>query len=319
MMSQHTLSLSSIAAKAISTVMVGWCLFAVGAFSAPLNETQTAPPRIITAGGSITEIVFALGRGDWVIATDSTSMFPQEAASLTKLGYFRQLSTEGVLAQQPTMLLGAEASGPSVALEQIAHAGVDVTTFDVDKNLSGLKALVIDIGKKLAASEQAIELIHHIEKKIEQQKARYAHKTSAFNTQIKALFVVANNDRGITVAGKDTVPQALFDTLGIVNIGESVKGYKVMDAESVLMQNPDIVIAAGHMLRGKSAKEALCTHHALAATFAGKHCLVEAMDSSISLGLSPRFHVALQHVAEYAEKAIEIKQTQKAPYSGTSQ
>ena len=147
-MPQHTLSLSSIAAKAISTVMVGWCLFAVGAFSAPLNETQTAPPRIITAGGSITEIVFALGRGDWVIATDSTSMFPQEAASLTKLGYFRQLSTEGVLAQQPTMLLGAEAAGPSVALEQIAHAGVDVTTFDVDKNLSGLKALVIDIGKK---------------------------------------------------------------------------------------------------------------------------------------------------------------------------
>ena len=319
MMPQHTLSLSSIAAKAISTVMVGWCLFAVGAFSAPLNETQTAPPRIITAGGSITEIVFALGRGDWVIATDSTSMFPQEAASLTKLGYFRQLSTEGVLAQQPTMLLGAEATGPSVALEQIAHAGVDVTTFDVDKNLSGLKALVIDIGKKLASSEQAIELIHHIEKKVEQQKARYAHKTSAFNTQIKALFVVANNDRGITVAGRDTVPQALFDTLGIVNIGSAVEGYKVMDAESVLMQNPDVVIAAGHMLRGKSAKEALCTHHALAATFAGKHCLVEAMDSSISLGLSPRFHVALQHVAEYAEKAIEIKQTQKAAYSGTSQ
>ncbi|QDG39562.1 hemin ABC transporter substrate-binding protein [Alteromonas mediterranea] len=318
-MSQHALSFSSIAAKAISAVMLGWSLFALGAFSAPLNETQTAPPRIITAGGSITEIVFALGRGDWVIATDSTSMFPQEAASLTKLGYFRQLSTEGVLAQQPTMLLGAEAAGPSVALEQIAHAGVDVTTFEVDKNLSGLKALVLDIGKKLAASEQAIELIHHIEKKVEQQKARYADKASAFNTPIKALFVVANNDRGITVAGKNTVPQALFDTLGIVNIGSAVEGYKVMDAESVLMQNPDIVNAAGHMLRGKSAKEALCTHHAVATTFAGKHCLVEAMDSSISLGLSPRFHVALQHVAEYAEKAIEIKQTQKTANSGTSQ
>ena len=72
-MSQHALSLSSIAAKAVSAVMVGWSLFAVGAFSAPLDETQTTSPRIVTAGGSITEIVFALGRGDWVIATDSTS------------------------------------------------------------------------------------------------------------------------------------------------------------------------------------------------------------------------------------------------------
>ena len=318
-MSQHALSLSSIAAKAVSAVMVGWSLFAVGAFSAPLDETQTTSPRIVTAGGSITEIVFALGRGDWVIATDSTSMYPNEAVSLTKLGYFRQLSTEGVLAQQPAMLLGAEATGPSVALEQIAHAGVEVTTFNVDKNLSGLKRLVLDIGEKLSASDNAITLVHDIEKKVEQQKARYADKTLAFNTPIKALFVVANNDRGITVAGKNTVPQALFDTLGIVNIGDAVEGYKVMHAESVLMQNPDIVIAAGHMLRGKSAKDALCTHHALAATFAGIHCLVEAMDSSISLGLSPRFDVALQLVAEHAEKAIEMKQTQNAANSRTSQ
>lgn len=318
-MLQKAHSLSSIAVKALCTAMVGWSLFAVGAFSAPLDETQTASPRIVTAGGSITEIVFALGRGDWVIATDSTSMYPKEAASLTKLGYFRQLSTEGVLAQQPTMLLGAEATGPSVALEQIAHAGVEVTTFNGDKNLSGLKRLVLDIGEKLSASDNAVTLVHDIEKKVEQQKARYADKTLAFNTPIKALFVVANNDRGITVAGKNTVPQALFDTLGIVNIGAAVEGYKVMSAESVLMQNPDIVIAAGHMLRGKSAKDALCTHHALAATFAGIHCLVEAMDSSISLGLSPRFDVALQRVAEQAEKAIEMKQTQNAANSRTSQ
>lgn len=318
-MLQKALSLSSIAVKGLCTVMVGWSLFAVGAFSAPLDETQTTFPRIVTAGGSITEIVFALGRGDWVIATDSTSMYPKEATSLTKLGYFRQLSTEGVLAQQPTMLLGAEATGPSVALEQIAHAGVEVTTFNVDKNLSGLKRLVLEIGEKLSASDNAITLVQDIEKKVEQQKARYADKILAFNTPVRALFVVANNDRGITVAGKNTVPQALFDTLGIVNIGAAVEGYKVMSAESVLMQNPDIVIAAGHMLRGKSAKDALCTHHALAATFAGIHCLVEAMDSSISLGLSPRFDVALQRVAEHAGKAIEMKQTQNAANSRTSQ
>jgi iron complex transport system substrate-binding protein len=57
----------------------------------------------------------------------------------------------------------------------------------------------------------------------------------------------------------------------------------------------------------------------LAATFAGIHCLVEAMDSSISLGLSPRFDVALQRVAEHAGKAIEMKQTQNAANSRTSQ
>ena len=44
-MLQKAHSLSSIAVKALCTVMVGWSLFAVGAFSAPLDETQTASPR----------------------------------------------------------------------------------------------------------------------------------------------------------------------------------------------------------------------------------------------------------------------------------
>ncbi|MDO6512483.1 hypothetical protein Q4514_18520, partial [Celeribacter halophilus] len=56
---------------------------------------------------------------------DSTSMFPDAATEVTKLGYFRQLSTEGVLAQQPSMLLGASATGPAPMLEQVANAGVD--------------------------------------------------------------------------------------------------------------------------------------------------------------------------------------------------
>lgn len=312
----------------LSVTSVFWCLGSGGAYaaatsSAPNTHTalsassvhenqQAETPRIIAAGGSVTEIIYALGRGDWVVATDSTSMFPAAANEVTKLGYFRQLSTEGVLAQQPSLLLGASATGPEPMLEQVAKAGVDVHVYHVSKDIDGLSEMILDIGHRVSAVEKAEQLVTDLHRQVDVQQVQYSeaiasYASTGYPNTINALFVVANNDRGITVAGAKTVPQALFDTLGMTNIASDLNGYKLMDAESVLMRNPDVVFAAGHMLHGENALNSLCSHHAIAATFAGQHCLVKAMDSSIGLGLSPRFAIALKAVAEHGLRALSIK------------
>lgn len=264
-------------------------------------------PRIVSAGGSVTEIIYALGRGDWVVATDSTSLFPDEAARVPKLGYFRQLSTEGILAQRPSLLLGASATGPDVMLRQIQNAGVHVRIFDVTKDLNGLLDLVLAIGQEVSSENEAKHLVDNIINQVEQQKILFAQQSSQVREPINALFVVAMNDRGVTVAGNHTVPQALFHTLGITNIAADLDGYKLMDTESILVKNPDIIFVAGHMLHGEDSLLSLCSHHAIKSTFAGQHCLVKAIDSNIGLGLSPRFSVALHAVGSHALRAINIK------------
>lgn len=50
-----------------------------------MTFTSLAKQRIVTIGGDITEIVFALGAGDQVIARDSTSLVP-EHAHITHIG-----------------------------------------------------------------------------------------------------------------------------------------------------------------------------------------------------------------------------------------
>jgi len=299
----------------LSVISVLWCLCSGGVYAATVPATASEPPRIIAAGGSVTEIIYALGRGDWVVATDSTSMFPAAAKEVTKLGYFRQLSTEGVLAQQPTLLLGASATGPAPMLQQVKNAGVSVHVYEVSKDINGLGEMVLDIGKKVSAQKQAEQLMREVRHQVMAQQAKYAQVSAQLGSAINALFVVANNDRGITVAGNNTVPQALFDTLGISNIAADLDGYKLMDAESVLMRNPDVVFVAGHMLHGENALNSLCSHHAIAATFAGKHCLIKAMESSIGLGLSPRFGIALEAVTEHALLAIALKHESNAKIS----
>src|SRR6266508_2199749 len=54
--------------------------------------------RIVSVGGSVTEILYALGLEQRVVAVDTTSIYPQRAAAeKPNVGYMRQLSAEGVL------------------------------------------------------------------------------------------------------------------------------------------------------------------------------------------------------------------------------
>src|SRR6188768_3457559 len=69
------------------------------------------PNRIVAVGGSITEIVYALGEEKRLIARDSTSVYPEAAFSLPDVGYMRALSPEGVLSVKPNAILALQGSG----------------------------------------------------------------------------------------------------------------------------------------------------------------------------------------------------------------
>src|SRR5687768_9475908 len=52
--------------------------------------------RVIPLNGDVAEVVWALGLGEKVVATDTSATFPAEAAAKPKIGYQRTLSAEGI-------------------------------------------------------------------------------------------------------------------------------------------------------------------------------------------------------------------------------
>jgi iron complex transport system substrate-binding protein len=253
-----------------------------------VHASTEVPIRVISAGGSITEIIYALGKQDLIVATDSTSLYPVAAASLPKLGYFRQLSTEGILSFQPSHLIGAQATGPASLAGQLEAAGVQVTILGEQRDLAGLTQLIEQVGKLLGTPNEALLLIQSITQQVTELKQQHNSERS-----IRALFVMSDSERGITVAGNNTVPQALFDDAGIQNVAANLKDYKVMDNESILAANPDLIFVASHRIKEPEAVKALCQHPALKATSAGRNCALVVMESSSALGLSPRYPQAL--------------------------
>ena len=68
--------------------------------------------RIVTIGGCVTEIIFALDMGKKVVAVDQSSTIPTKVKELPQVGYIRSISSEGILSMFPTKILTTTDIGP---------------------------------------------------------------------------------------------------------------------------------------------------------------------------------------------------------------
>ena len=74
--------------------------------------------RVVAAGGSIAEMLFALEAEHLLVAVDSTASYLPRAAALPSIGYVRNLSAEGILTLAPTVIIGEHDMGPSAVIDQ---------------------------------------------------------------------------------------------------------------------------------------------------------------------------------------------------------
>ncbi len=108
--------------------------------------------------GDLTETVWKLGFGDSVVATDVTTVYPPEAIGLPVVGVGRFLSAEGVLAQDPTLVIGDTQTSPLEAIEQIRSAGVPVVILDVPTTFDGLYDKIEALADALGVPERGADL-----------------------------------------------------------------------------------------------------------------------------------------------------------------
>src|SRR5690625_2254823 len=85
-----------------------------------------APERVVSLGGGVTEIVYALDQGHRLVAADTSSVYPPATAELPKVGYYRTTPVEGVVSFRPDLVLASSQAGPADVLQRIEGLGVPV-------------------------------------------------------------------------------------------------------------------------------------------------------------------------------------------------
>jgi len=258
--------------------------------------------RIISIGGDVTEIVYALGAGDRLVAVDQTSMYPQAARALPQVGYLRTLSAEGILALKPDLIIAAAHAGPPAALQQLADAKIKIVTVSSEESLAGTLAKIDTVAAALGVIEEAAALKGSINDRMAAVNA--ALKSADGGT--KAMFLLAQGPAGAMAAGRGTAADAMIKLARATNVAAEFDGYKPLTAESAIALAPDVIVVAEHAVAMLGGLDKLKQRPEIAVTPAGNNGRVVVMDALLLLGFGPRTPDAVAMLARALHPGVKI-------------
>lgn len=258
--------------------------------------------RIVSVGGALTEIVYALQADAELVGADTTSLFPAQAQQLPSVGYARTLSAEGVLALAPTQLIATEDAGPPAVLRQLTAAGVPVAVLAANHNFEGLLERVKRVGELTGRVAQASALQQALQKEWEQSRAAIAQRAAA--KPVRVLFVLAHAPNQTMVAGTGTSAQAMLDYAGATNAITGFSGYKPLTPEAVIAAQPDVVLLTDQGLQAAGGIDGVLKLPGLAQSPAGKSRRVIALEAMFLLGFGPRLPAAVSVLDTAIAKAM---------------
>ena len=239
--------------------------------------------RVISLGGDVTEIVYALGAGDRLIARDTTSRFPEIANDLPDVGYLRQLSLEGILSFKPDLVLLSDAARPAPLAERLEAAGIKVARIPYQQDLDGVDLKVNAVAKALNLEKEAKPLLADLAKQREQLTQLAAFK------QLNGVFILSHAGMGAPmVAGQGSSADSLMQLAGLNNAIQGIKGYKPMSAEGIIAAQPSTLILTQAGLTALGGKEKVWQLPGLQQTPAAKNKQLVIVNDLAFLGFGPR-------------------------------
>ncbi|GAB3634579.1 hemin ABC transporter substrate-binding protein [Hymenobacter arcticus] len=255
-----------------------------------LAAVAAPAPRIVSLSGTISEIICDLGRQSQLVGVDVTSTYPAALDKLPKVGHTRNISSEGVLAQSPTLVVGTtESLKPEVAA-QLKSAGVRVELFKQAYSVEGTKQLIKEVAAAFGASAEVPALL----KKLDAQLTQVHKPTKA----PKVLFIYARGTGTMMVAGAGTQVEKIIQLAGGQNAATGFAEFKPLTAEALVAANPDVLLLFDSGLQSLGGKAGLLQIPGIAQTTAGRTGRVVEMDGQLLTGFGPRLGLAATELAK---------------------
>ncbi len=266
----------------------------VAVLMSTVSLSETFPQRIVSAGGDLTEIVYALGAEDRLIGFDVTSNYPPSARDKEQIGYVRRISAEGVLALGPDLVLGAHDMGPPAAVDQLRAAGVRVELAPRGDSAKGIPEKVRFVGQLLGLTDKARQLASQIKADLSREAARAASK----QPKPRVIFVLALGEGEPMVAGVGSSAAKIIELAGGTNAVTQFKGYKPMSREAILAAQPEVLLMMDSAVGRYGGIDKILERPELALTPAGQTRRYVSMDGMLLLGFGPRTPLAIEQLGE---------------------
>ncbi len=243
-----------------------------------LSDKQPKSIRIVSLSGAISEIIAGFGHGTDIVATDITSNFPERINKLPKVGHNKNIQAEGVLAQNPDVVVGIEKDLNPKVITQIIASGVKVILFKQEYSVEGTNKLIQAVKDSLNFESKNDSLKISINESVSQLKT--------FEPPPRVLFIYARGAGTILVAGKNTQMDQMISIAGGQNAVSEFESFKPLTAEAIVSANPDVILM--FTSGAKSLNGVFENVPGIMQTNAGKEKRIITMDGQYMAGFGPR-------------------------------
>jgi len=256
-------------------------------------EASSAPQRIVSLSGTLSEILVELGKEAEIVGVDMTTTYPKSLQELPRLGHSRNLSAEGVISLTPDLVLGFKDELNPAVKDQLESAGTHLVLLDREMSSTGLLTLVGEVATVAGAEKEGKDLVQRL-------KTELALVEQLSEPQ-SLLFIYARGAGTLMVGGKNTAADAMIGLIGGTNAASSFEDFKPLTAEALVAANPACLFMFDSGLESLGGIEGLLEVPGVTETDAGRNQRVVTMDGQLLLGFGPRLPLALKTFKDLLE------------------
>ena len=197
------------------------------------------PLRLVSLAPSLTEIVFALGRGDWLVGVTNFCDYPAEARSKPKIGGSITPDLERIVGLRPDLVLATSDGNPRETMAQLARLHVPVFAVKPEA-YAGILASIEAVGRALRAGGEAAALVQEIQGRVASVRRAVGHRVRP-----RVLYLVWTDP--LIAAGPATYIHDLIEMAGGENVvRERSVAYPRLGWEEVVGAAPEVILVASH-------------------------------------------------------------------------
>lgn len=203
-----------------------------------LGLPAQAAQRVISLAPNTTELAYAAGMGEVLLAASSYSDYPPEALKLERVASWQGVNLERVLALKPDLILAWRGGNPQRVLDQLASLGVPVLYVDI-KNIGEIAQTLEALARYSPHPELAYQAANDIRQQIAELKIRYA------NNSPRRVLLQFGTQPLFTSSGA-TLQSQLLSLCGAENIfADSPTPWPQISREQVLLRKPQAIVITG--------------------------------------------------------------------------
>ncbi|HEX7094423.1 MAG TPA: ABC transporter substrate-binding protein [Acidimicrobiales bacterium] len=213
----------------------------------PPTTGEAAPQRIVSISSTATEVLFAIGAGDAVVAVDDYSTYPPEAPR-TDLSAFTP-NVEAIAGYEPDLVVLSNDTDDVVS--RLHDLGIETFVMPAAQTLDEAYAQWEELGARTGHAEEAAELVETTKRRIQaaidrapkfERPLRYYHELES------TLYTVTSQ----------TFIGAIYSLVGLESIADKAAdasgGYPQLSAEFIVDEDPDLVFLANTKCCGETAE-----------------------------------------------------------------